>query len=368
MSTSTGIDDGETNHGREWYRTTVSRPRRTTIAAVAQLAGVSTATVSRVLSGVSPVTESTRERVQAAVEALNYRPSDLTRAVFAGRSNTIGVLFADMRSRYYVGLIEGISKVANASGTLAYLAAGNRENEQDRRILSLMDSHRVRGLITAAQDNDDIILSMAESGTECVYITRRPTVQHSRIHSIRLDNIAAGRMAWQHLSDIGRAQPLLVNLAPQRDTTRERIEGFFAAANKSGITLDSRHTFGLSSLDSPSDPLVRRIQDGWSSGSLDSIVATTGVATFRAFEALARSGLRVPEDIAILGFDDFDWAEYLSTPLTVISQPTVEMGSAAAELILSEPGTSKQLLFPPRLIVRASTTGSNELSSNDTTC
>ncbi|MGO4238303.1 LacI family DNA-binding transcriptional regulator [Pseudarthrobacter sp. YAF2] len=358
MSTGTGLNDGATSgHGREWYRTTVSRPRRTTIAAVAELAGVSTATVSRVLSGVSPVTETTRERVQAAVEALNYRPSDLTRAVFAGRSNTIGVLFADMRSRYYVGLIEGISRIANASDTLAYLAAGNRDNAQDRRILSLMDSHRVRGLITAAQDNDDIILAMAQSGTECVYITRRPTVDHPRIHSIRLDNVAAGRLAWEHMSNIGRTRPLLVNLSPQRDTTRERTAGFFDAAREVGVELNSGNTFGLSSLDKVSDELVERIRDGFASGAIDSVVATTGVATFRAYEALTRTGLHVPDDVAILGFDDFDWAEYLSTPLTVISQPTVEMGSAAAELILTEPGTSQQLTFPPQLIVRESTRG-----------
>jgi len=361
MSTSTDLGNGEIqNPGDGLPHTNGGRPRRATIAAVAELAGVSTATVSRVLSGGSPVSESTRVRVQAAAESLNYRPSDLTRAIFAGRSNTIGVLFADMRSRYYVGLIEGISRVANASDNLAYLAAGNRDDAQDRRILSLMDSHRVRGLITAAQNNDDIILSMAQSGTECVFITRQPTLQHSRIHSIRLDNLAAGRLAWKHMSDIGRTRPLLVNLTPQRETTLERNEGFYTAAAESGVELGAENSFALSSLDGPSDDLVRCIRNRWSQGTLDSLVATTGIATFRAYEALARTGLRVPEDVAILGFDDFDWAEYLSTPLTVISQPTVEMGAAAAELILSEPGTSQRLLFPPSLVVRASTCGNND--------
>lgn len=90
--------------------------RRSTILEVADLAGVSTATVSRVLSGSSSVADATRARVIDAVESLNYRPSDLTRAVFAGRSNTIGVLLADMRNPYYIDLIDGISQVANDAG------------------------------------------------------------------------------------------------------------------------------------------------------------------------------------------------------------------------------------------------------------
>lgn len=317
---------------------------------------MSTATVSRVLSGVSPVSEETRQRVEAAVDSLNYRPSDLTRAVFAGRSNTIGVLFADMRSPYYVGLIEGISHVANSVGTLAYLAAGNRDSVQERKILSLMDSHRVRGLITAAHNNDDMIHSMAEAGTECVYITRVPSLQHPRLHSIRLDNIAAGQLAWQHLSAIGRTRTLLVNQSPQRITTRERNEGFVEAAMASGVDIGPANQFSLPSLDEASLELERRLRAGWSQGTIDSIFATTGVATFRAYEALARSGLRVPEDIAILGVDDFNWAEFLSAPLSVIAQPTTEMGAAATRIILDEPGESQRLTFSPSLIVRASTT------------
>lgn len=335
----------------------MSRPRRATIASVAELAGVSTATVSRVLSGVSPVNEATRERVEAAIASLNYRPSDLTRAVFAGRSNTIGVLLADMRNPYYVDLIDGISQVANAAGTLAYLAAGNRDSTVERRILSLMDSHRVRGLITTvANDNDDIVASMAEAGTECVYITRTPSTSHPRIHSIRLDDIAAGELAWQHLSDIGRTRVLIVNQSQNRVTIRERTEGLINAARRAGVGVGAENVFTLSSLDSPSEELQDRIRAGFADGTIDAVFATTGIATFRAYEALSRSGLRVPADVAILGLDDFAWAQYLSSPLSVIVQPTIQMGSTAAQVILDEPGESRRLTFPPSLVVRASTT------------
>ncbi len=336
--------------------TDVDRQRRATILSVARLAGVSTATVSRVLSGVSPVNQITRQRVEAAIQELNYRPSELTRAVFAGRSNTIGVLFSDLRNPYYVGLVGGISQVANSANALAYIAAGNRDSALERRILSLMDSHRVRGMITTAtNDNDDVILSMAQAGAECVFITRDPAIAHPRMHSIRLDDLAAGDLAWQHLSGVGRRRVLIVNQSPQRVTTLERNRGLIDAAHRDGVTLGDDNIFVLPSLEAASVELRRRIDADWAAGRIDAIFAATGIATFRAYEALSATGLRVPEDVAILGLDDFAWAEHLATPLSVIAQPTAQMGSAAAQVILDEPGESQRLRFAPSLIARAST-------------
>lgn len=336
---------------------TMSAPRRATIVSVATLAGVSTATVSRVLSGVSPVRDDTRQRVEAAVAKLNYRPSDLTRAVFAGRSNTIGVLLADMRNPYYVDLVDGISQVANTAGTLAYMAAGNRDEATERRMLSLMDSHRVRGLITTvANGNDDVIHSMAEAGTECVYMTRDPSMLHPRIHSIRLDDAAAGRLAWEHLAATGRTRVLIVNQARNLLTTRDRTQGLIEAARQDGVHLGADNIHRLQSLDAANSDLRDRIRSGRADRTIDAIFATTGIATFRAYEALSGSGVSIPGDVAMLGFDDFAWAEHLSPSLSVIVQPTIEMGITATQVILDEPGESHRVAFQPSLAVRASTT------------
>ncbi|MEU3333342.1 LacI family DNA-binding transcriptional regulator [Glutamicibacter creatinolyticus] len=331
--------------------------RRTTIGQVAEFAGVSTATVSRVLSGVSPVSETTRVRVLEAIDSLNYRPSDLTRAVFAGRSNTIGVLLADMRNPYYIDLIDGISQIANEAGTLAYLAAGNRNTSTEQRTLSLMDSHRVRGLITtAANDHEKIVHAMAEAGTECVYITQKPKIQHPRMHSIRLDDFAAGQLAWQHLSDIGRTRVLIVNQSRAQPTMQARTLGFFEAAQRSGVTINEHDSiFRLKNLSQPSGELQKCIIERAKSRDINAIFATTGIGTFRAYEALSRSGLRIPQDVAILGLDDFMWAEYLAPSLSVIAQPTIEMGAAAARVILEEPGEALHMTFDPSLVVRDST-------------
>jgi len=330
--------------------------RRATISAVAQLAGVSTATVSRVLNGGELVSELTRQRVRDAVNELNYRPSGLTQAVFKGRSNTIGLLLADMRNPYYIDLFDGVSQVAREVGTLPYLALGNRDETTDRRMLELMDSQRVRGVITTAGTaSDDLVNSMADSGTECVYMARDPSITHSRLHSVRLDDWAAGRLAWEHLQQIGRLRVLVVTQSEETPTRRDRVGGLFEAARNGRVELGSDNIFQLDNLTAPSDELRERIRAGHSDGSIDAIFATTGITTLRAYEALSATGLRIPEDIVVIGLDDFAWAGYLAAPLTVIRQPAVEMGRAAAEIILREPDESQQLKFQPTLIARGST-------------
>lgn len=330
-------------------------PRRATIAGVAKLAGVSTATVSRVLTGVSPVSESTRTRVNAAVEKLNYRPSELTRAVFAGRSNTIGVLLADMRNPYYIDLVHGVSRAAISAGTLPYLAASNRDAKTERDLLNLMDSHRVRGLIAAiTESNDDVIHAMADAGTECVLMTRNPGLVHPRMHSVRLDDLATGKMAWQHFAQIGRTKVLIIAQAQNHPTIRDRTAGLIGSARQAGVEIDANSIFRLESLDVPSNELRDRIRLGTKDGSVNAIFATTGIATFRTYEALINSGVGVPDDVVMLGLDDFAWANYLSPSLSVIKQPTVQMGTTATEIILTEPGEPQRLTFKPTLIVRES--------------
>lgn len=331
--------------------------RRATINAVAKKAGVSTATVSRVLTGVAPVNDSTRERVVAAVEELNYRPSELTRAVFARRSNTIGLLLADMRNPYYIDLVDGVSQIASISGSLPFLALGKRDATTERRMLTLMDSHRVRGLIaTIGSDGDDLVNAMAEAGTECVFMAREAGVDHPRIHTVRLDDHAAGRIAWEHLSSIGRSKVLIVTQGEDTPTRRDRVSGFVEAASSAGIQVGPENILRLETLEVPSEKLRTRLLAGQADGSIDAVFAITGIATFRAYEALTNSGFHVPQDIAMLGFDDFTWADYLAPSLSVIVQPAVEMGKAAAQIILDEPGQSRRLLFEPTLVVRDSTT------------
>lgn len=326
-------------------------PRRATIADVARAAGVSTATVSRVLSGTSRVSPAKQAQVQAAVEALDYNPSDLTRAIFTGRANSVGVLVADLRNPYYVELMRGVESVLTAAGALAFLASGSRDAERERSILRSMDSQRVRGLVaTVTGEHEAIVRTMADRGTECVFVTRPGIIRHRRVHSVRIDDHAVGAMAWQRLRDGGRRDLVVVLQANPKYTQRARLAGFRAAARTDGFDLADDHVVEVGTLDDPTDRLAEVLR----TRRVDGMFAVTGIATLRAYRQVAALGVAMPDDLAFVGFDDFPWAPYVATPLTLIAQPALEMGTRAAELILAEPGHSQDIVMAPHMVGRAS--------------
>jgi LacI family transcriptional regulator len=325
--------------------------RRATIADVARRAGVSTATVSRVLSGASRVSPAREAQVRAAVEALDYHPSDLTRAIFSGRANSVGVLVSDLRNPYHVDLMRGIESVLTPAGALAFLATGARESDRERRVLRSLDSQRVRGLVaTLSHPQDDLIRTMAERGTECVFVTGPATVRHRRVHSVRVDDHAVGALAWRRLRDGGRRDIVVVTQSGTAYTQRSRLAGFRAAAAADGFDLpDSRVVEA-----GPLDHATGRLAEVLRGGRVDGVFASSGIASLRAYEQLAALGVAVPDDVAFIGFDDFPWAPYVGTPLTLIARPAEEMGIRAAELILREPGGSQEIVMAPSLVERAS--------------
>jgi len=326
-------------------------PRRATIADVARTAGVSTATVSRVLSGTARVSPAKDAQVRAAIEALDYNPSDLTRAIFSGRANSVGVLVSDMRNPYYVDLMRGVESVLTTAGTLAFLASGARDAERERRILRSMDSQRVRGLVaTVTGRHEAIIRTMADRGTECVFMTRPVTVQHRRVHSVRVDDHAVGALAWRRLRDGLRRDIVVVTQSSTQYTQRSRLQGFRDAAAADGVELPDDHVVEVGSLDQPTARLAELLRRR----RVDGVFAVTGIASLRTYQQVAALGIAVPDDLAFVGFDDFPWAPYIATPLTLIAQPALAMGTRAAELILEEPGRSQEIVMAPYLVERAS--------------
>lgn len=203
--------------------TSANRP---TIKEVALASGVSTATVSRVLSGGSQVSPDLTARVMQVVHELGYSPNGLTRGVFQGRSNSIGVLIGDLRSHFYVELVRGAEETATLAGSSVLLTETSRDPCAERRLLSLMDEQRVRGLITTTgHDNDDLIDRMASRGTQCVLLTRAPGQARQRMHSVHLDDRAAGALAARHLYALGRRRIAVLTSSPQLTTQRLRLDG-----------------------------------------------------------------------------------------------------------------------------------------------
>jgi LacI family transcriptional regulator len=308
-----------------------------------------------VLSGTAAVSLNKQHQVQAAIAELDYNPSDLTRAIFTGRANSVGVLVADLRNPYYTDLMRGVESVVTSAGALAFLASGARDHDREASIMRSMDSQRVRGLvITVSGAHKRAIQSMAGRGTECVFVTRPRIVRHQRVHSVRVDDHAVGAMAWRRMRQNGRRNVVVVTQSLAQYTQRTRLEGYRSAAAADGFEVPDDHVIELGTPDEPTDRLLEVLRHRVGRRRVDGVFAVTGIATLRAYQQLYALGLKLPDDVAFIGFDDFPWAPYVATPLTLIGQPGFEMGVRAAQLILEEPGRGREIVMPPFLVERSS--------------
>jgi LacI family transcriptional regulator len=326
--------------------------KRATIGDVAAHAGVSTATVSRVLNG-GTVAEATAAKVWEGVTRLEYSPNALTKGIFAGRSSQIGVVIRDLSSPFYLDLIRGIDEVAAAHDSLVMLANTFRQIDREVAQVRTMDEQRVRGLIvTTGETTDSRTRRMAESGTPCVIVARTVRDPPSGMHSISLNNVVAGRLMAAHLAECGRSS-IGVITSGRRPSQIERVKGLRRALAKLDLPLPKDAMTVTETEEDVGDavgPLLDRARDRHR--PLDAIVCTTGRLTVAVHSALTGRGIAIPDDIAFLTMDDFPWAAALG--ITVIAQPSYEMGRSAAELVVERPSESAKLVFEPTLMARGS--------------
>lgn len=324
---------------------------RATINDVATSAGVSTATVSRLLNGFN-VSSGTADRVWKAVAELDYSPNALTRGVFAGRSSTIGVIIRDLDSPYYLELMRGIEEGATAHDSLVMFANTFSQEDREAAHVQRMDEQRVRGLIlTTGPSLDERARKMAAAGTPCVIVSR--SVKPSQnLHSISLDNVAAGRLIGAHLLSCRRSSVAVLTMG-NREQGMDRIRGLREELNKHGIELPHDSVRAVEAKSEVHAALADLFAAARARGAqIDAVVCTSDLLTRHIYEALHSLGRRVPDDVALIAVGDFDWAETLG--MTVIAQPTYEMGLEAAELIVNQPKEPVRIVKEPRLIVRRS--------------
>jgi LacI family transcriptional regulator len=327
----------------------------TTIRDVAAVAGVSAATVSRVMNGKADVAADLRQRVLAAVKELGYRRNGPARSLRTRAAMVLGIIISDITNPFFTAVVRGAEDQAQLAGYSVVLANADEDVAKEARYLEVAADEQMAGvLLSPASPRQTSIDVLAERGIPVVTIDRRLTA--AAVDSVTVDNHSAAGKATQHLIAQGCRRVGLVAGPVQTTTGASRLAGYRAALRAAGRTVDPSligyADFRTEGGYAATRQLLRQRQPP------DGLLFSNNLMTVGGLRAIAEAGLAVPGDIAIVGFDDAIWTTALTPPLTVVAQPTYEIGQTAAQLLLRRIEGEK---FPPRrvvlraeLIVRAS--------------
>lgn len=326
-----------------------------TIKDVADRANVSTATVSRVLSGASVVREPLRSQVMDAARALGYRPNRAARDLRARSSRTVGVLIPDIENPFFTSVIRGIEETLQHAGYSLQLANFNEDPDRETTHLENFRAEGVGGLIFAASRNPSpLYQQLADAGLPMVAVSRAPG--RLRVDQVTTANRDGAYTAISHLVNRGHKRIALINGPCAINTAREREDGYLAALADAGIAPDERFIVHCDFRQAAGHDAMIRILA--SNHRPTAVFTASNLLTLGALQAIHESNLDIPSQIAIVGFDDMAWAMSLRPPLTTVAQPALDVGDTAAQLLLDRirkpDQPRKQIVLETHLKVRAS--------------
>jgi len=317
---------------------------------VAKLAGVSVASVSRVLAGLPVVSEPTRLRVLEAVKALEYRPDLAARRLRSRRSDTIGLLVSDIRNPFFTEISRAVEEVAFAHQMSVILCNTDENPEKEATYLNLMADEKVSGVILSPSLN---LLSHFTPGDYSFPVVLVDRYERGiEADAVLLDNYEAAYRLTEHLIGNGHRQIVLVYGADSA-TGRQRLEGYRAAMASHHLTAQAQGVKPMA--DQAREAALAVLQRA---PLPQAVIATSGLILLGITEALQETSLKVPRDIAVAGFDNMPWTRLMEPGLTVIAQPTYEIGREAIELLLQRIATpdkvTRQLVLRGELMERGS--------------
>jgi LacI family transcriptional regulator len=326
-----------------------------TLKDVAKRAGVSFATVSRVLSGRRPVQAEVAERVLEAAKALNYVPDRRARSLKLRRSDVIGIIVADIRQEFIPPVVRAIEDVASARGFAVLLCNADDNRDKELAYADLLLQEGVAGAVIAATaDRAGGARRLVEGGIPVVAFDRKPDAL--AVDSVTVDNRGGAEQAVRHLLAVGYRRIALLAGLQAVGTARERRRGYEAAHAEVGLPVDPElvrdelreaeeaTATAAKLLDAPHPP--------------DALFTTNARLAAGALAALRERNLRLGDDIGFVTFDDPAWALLLERPLSAVAQPTYEIGRTAAEALFARiaggKGPVQHIVLPPTLIIRTS--------------
>ena len=325
---------------------------------VAARAQVSIATVSRVLNKSDKVVPETRAAVEAALRDLGYRPSRVARRLRmnTGHAHLVGLIIPDIQNPFYAEIARGVEDTAYAHHYAVMLCNSDEDPAKERFYLDVMQAESVDGLVLPPFSEDDAAVAAAvKSGVPVVCVDR--SLAHVTTDLVEVDNYAGARAAMAHIFERGHERIGLIEGRSQVSTNRERRRGYVEALEAQGIAV-RKELMRAGDFRQESGRVIAQELMGLKRPPTALFVGNNLMAV-GALAGLRQAGKRVPEEVAVVGFDDLPWAEALDPPLTVVRQPAHEVGRQAMELLLKrieEPERAPVTVrLRPELVVRRST-------------
>ncbi len=325
------------------------------IRQIAEMTGVSITTVSHVVNETRFVSKDKRERVLAAMRRLNYRPNRLASGLRRRKSNTIGVVLPDITNPYFAEIARGVEDACFEKNYSAIICNSDASLKMEKHYLDMLVEKQMDGIVLVnVGDHGQNPASAPAQGIPLVMMDRE--VSALRADSIQVNNLEGGRMAAKHLFDFGHRNVVCMGGTPDVYPSWERVDGFVAFMKEAGHPLpkkrilagnfqaDSGYALTMAAMRARQRPTA--------------IFAANDLMAYGAIRALVELGLRVPDDVSVVGFDDIKLSALFNPPLTTIRQPRLEMGGLAVKLLMEraeQPALEpRRVMLPLELIARQS--------------
>jgi LacI family transcriptional regulator len=324
---------------------------------VAKRAQVSIATVSRVINNSDKVVPETRDVVHRAMKELGYKPNRVARRLRqkGGKRHLLGLIIPDIQNPFFAEIARGVEDVAYANEFAVMLCNSDENQKKEQFYLDVMCAESVDGIILPPlSERDAAVLKLVESGLPIVTVDRSLT--NASIDKVEVDNRRGAYEATEYLIKRGHKRIGLITGRMNISTSRERRQGYDDAIADNGLAAQPEYIRGGDFKQASGRALAEELLALPSRPS--ALFVLNNLMAVGALEAIHARKLRIPEDVALIGFDDLPWAEALDPPLTVVRQPAYEVGRSAAELLLKRLGDPKRpethLKLLPKLIIRSS--------------
>lgn len=325
---------------------------------VAERAGVSLGTVSNVLNHPELVKPATRDRVLQAVAELGYVRNEAARQLRSGRSRTIGLIVLDVANPFFTDVAAGVESAATTAGLSVILCNSANSADREAHYLGLMREQRSYGvLMTPAANKSPLIDAVRDAGVPVVLVDRGSSRQQC---SVSVDDRVGGELAIRHLAERGHRSVVFVGGPLSIKQVSERYKGARRAAAHHGIELTHVRTRDLN--------VAAGLEAGEALAAMSRRTRPTAVfcandlLALGVLQQMTRRHIAVPEEMALVGYDDIDFAAAAAVPLTSVRQPRAQLGRTATELLIDEVShprdhQHRQVVFDPELVARDSTGG-----------